>query len=224
MSQETTVAEHEQIFFFFKSSYLKERLQRKEARTWEKAWLCQGNQDSQSLSLPLHFIYRSGSSCGLLTQSRWTPATAWCAALCCQLIGQTTHWLQTPHCCTVSYYAALKGKKERCYRCSTLQFYQYLCCKEWHLQLFHNYLAGFPAIHLPNCCYDRWHTSSTITRVTVRHIYFTTQHLPSVFPESLNGPLIFFSFLQLLSHSEKQFFFLFIENMSHKPTSWNNAT
>lgn len=110
----------------------------------------------------------------------------------------------------------IKGKKERCYRCSTLQFYQYLCCKEWHLQLFHNYLAGFPAIHLPNCCYDRWHTSSTITRVTVKHIYFSTQHLPSVFSESLNGLLILFSFLQLLSHSEKQFFFLFTENMSHK--------
>lgn len=176
------------------------------------------SQNSHSLSLPLHFIYRSGSSCSLLTQSRQTTATGrpWCAPLCWLLIGQNTLWLQTIHGCTVSYYAALAGKKGRCYGCSSLQLYQYLCCKEWHLQLFHNYLAAFPAIHLQNHCYNRRRASSTITHGAVKHIYFTTQHLPSVFSEVLMACWYYSAFYSCSHIQKNNFFSCLAGNMTHK--------
>lgn len=113
----------------------------------------------------------------------------------------------------------------RCYSCSSLQFYQYLCCKEWHLQLFHNYLAGFPAIHLENCCYARWRANNTVTHDAVKHIYFTTQHLPSVLSEVLMACWYYSAFYSCSHILKNRVFFppVWLEIWLIKPTSWNTV-
>lgn len=186
-------------------SYLSEQLRPKEARTREDAWwLCQPGLPEPFASSALHLkkwqqlqpfdsikIDLVGM-CSSLLAAYWPNCT----------ITANNSWLHSERLRFVR-----RGKKEGV-TAAALQFYQYLCCKEWHLQLFHNYLAGLAAIHLQNCCYDRWRASSTITRThAVKHIYFTTQHLPSVFSEALMACWYYLAFYSCFHILKNRFFF-----------------
>lgn len=161
MSQEMMArAQHKWSFSNSLLSYLSEQLRPKEARTREDAWLCQPGLPEPFASSAVHLKkwqqlrpfdsikINLAVMCSSLLAAYWPNGT----------MTANNSWLHSERLCCIR-----RGKKEGV-TAAALQFYQYLCCKEWHLQLFHNYLAGFAAIHLQNCCYDRWRASSTITR------------------------------------------------------------